>query len=106
MGKPSKTHNGLIMSKIAREAGVRWGFHAIGIPCMGHTFKDSLPAIHEAMKLKTAALRPAGSSDSLGLPAPIAPLGAPPRDGPGAGAGGAPAVVGGPGEKKSCCVIS
>lgn len=59
------TANGLIISKIAREAGGRWGFHALGIPCTGRTFKDSLPALEKACKVVTAALRPQGSYTSL-----------------------------------------
>ncbi|CAK0837065.1 unnamed protein product [Prorocentrum cordatum] len=36
--------NGLIIAKIAREAGGRWGFHALGLPCRGRTYKDRLTA--------------------------------------------------------------
>merc|ERR1712083_991058 len=50
------SENGLIVSKIAREAGDRWGFHALGLPCRGRTFKDSLPRIRAASKTKTSAL--------------------------------------------------
>lgn len=41
------SETGLIVSKIAREAGGRWGFHALGLPCRGRTYKDSLPQILE-----------------------------------------------------------
>merc|ERR1712125_229137 len=37
--------NGLIIAKIAREVGGRWGFHALGLPARGRTYKDSLPQI-------------------------------------------------------------
>merc|ERR1712107_337686 len=37
--------NGLIVSKISREAGNRWGFHALGIPTRGTMYKDCLPHI-------------------------------------------------------------
>lgn len=37
--------NGLIVSKIAREAGDRWGFHALGIPSRGTMYKDCVPHI-------------------------------------------------------------
>jgi len=48
--------NGLIIAKIAREAGGRWGFHALGLPCRGRTYKDSLPQIRQSCHLKTASL--------------------------------------------------
>jgi len=51
------TENGLIIAKIAREAGgTRWGFHALGLPCRGRTYKDSLPQIRQSAALKTSAL--------------------------------------------------
>merc|ERR1719386_563946 len=48
--------SGLIIARIAREAGDRWGFHALGLPCRGRTFKDSLPQLRQASKVKTASL--------------------------------------------------
>mmetsp|Transcript_56457 Transcript_56457/g.145366 ORF Transcript_56457/g.145366 Transcript_56457/m.145366 type:complete len:437 (-) Transcript_56457:118-1428(-) len=39
------SETGLIVSKMAREAGGRWGFHALGLPCRGRTYKDSLAQI-------------------------------------------------------------
>jgi tellurium resistance protein TerZ len=49
--------SGLIIAKIAREAGgTRWGFHALGLPCRGRTYKDSLPQIRASSNLKTASL--------------------------------------------------
>lgn len=48
--------NGLIIAKIAREAGGRWGFHALGLPCRGRTYKDSLPKIRQTCHLKTSSL--------------------------------------------------
>jgi len=56
MLRDAGSENGLIMSKIAREAGDRWGFHALGLPCRGRTYKDSLPHIRHSCKLKTASL--------------------------------------------------
>eukprot|EP00929_Paragymnodinium_shiwhaense_P033288 TRINITY_DN18304_c0_g1_i1.p1 TRINITY_DN18304_c0_g1~~TRINITY_DN18304_c0_g1_i1.p1 ORF type:complete len:426 (+),score=102.53 TRINITY_DN18304_c0_g1_i1:83-1360(+) len=59
--------NGLIIAKIAREVGNRWGFHALGLPCTGRTFKDSLRQIQRAVLTKTSTLmRRGGSGDSLG----------------------------------------
>jgi len=61
------SENGLIIARIAREVGDRWGFHALGLPCRGRTFKDSLPRIRAASKVKTAALMlRSQSSESLG----------------------------------------
>eukprot|EP00928_Gymnodinium_smaydae_P062073 TRINITY_DN4600_c0_g1_i3.p1 TRINITY_DN4600_c0_g1~~TRINITY_DN4600_c0_g1_i3.p1 ORF type:complete len:466 (-),score=50.91 TRINITY_DN4600_c0_g1_i3:722-1987(-) len=47
---------GLIIARIAREAGGRWGFHALGLPGRGSMYKDSLPQIRELFHLKTATL--------------------------------------------------
>merc|ERR1711920_1043915 len=48
--------NALIVSKIAREAGNRWGFHALGLPCRGRTYKDSMPAIRKICHQDTRRL--------------------------------------------------
>lgn len=45
--------NGLIIAKVAREIGGRWGFHALGVPCRGRTYKDSLRQIQAAANVKT-----------------------------------------------------
>lgn len=50
------SESGLIIAKIAREAGDRWGFHALGLPCRGRTYKDSLAQLRAASKVKTASL--------------------------------------------------
>lgn len=84
--------SGLIVSKLQREAGGRWGFHALGLPCRGRTFKDSLPYIRQASKVKTASLMVRQmSSTSLNMPlgAPAEPMqsygiAAPPPSAPGA----------------------
>lgn len=61
--------SGLIVSKLQREAGGRWGFHALGLPCRGRTYKDSLPFIRQASKVKTASLMVRQqSSMSLNMP--------------------------------------
>jgi len=54
--KDAGKENGLIIARIARESGGRWGFHALGLPCRGRTYKDSLPKLREASKIKTASL--------------------------------------------------
>lgn len=71
--------SGLIISKIAREASGRWAFHALGLPCKGRTYKDSLPQIRATCKLKTQSLllRSQNSGDfsnhSLGSPPSAGP---------------------------------
>jgi len=83
------SENGLIIARIAREAGERWGFHALGLPCRGRTYKDSLPALRKAFGVKTAALMlRSQSSGSLGAGAVAAPP--------------APEVS----EKNECCVVT
>jgi len=54
--------NGLIPAKLAREVGGRWGFHALGIPCHGRTYKDSLPAIEKACRTATKSLMERGGT--------------------------------------------
>mmetsp|Transcript_88435 Transcript_88435/g.239732 ORF Transcript_88435/g.239732 Transcript_88435/m.239732 type:complete len:425 (-) Transcript_88435:196-1470(-) len=48
--------NGLIIARIAREAGGRWGFHALGQTCTGKMYTDSLPQIKALSGVKTASL--------------------------------------------------
>lgn len=48
--------NGLVIAKIAREVGGRWGFHALGVPCRGRTYKDSLPYVRNISGVKTSSL--------------------------------------------------
>merc|ERR1712151_1340201 len=50
------SQNGLLIGKISREVGGRWGFHALGIPCRGRTYKESLPQLIAASQAKTASL--------------------------------------------------
>merc|ERR1711972_771369 len=67
--------SGLIIAKISREAGDRWGFHALGLPCRGRTYKDSVAQLRAACKVKTASLmlRSQSSGSNLGV---VTPLGA------------------------------
>jgi tellurium resistance protein TerZ len=80
--------NALIISKIQREVGGRWGFHALGIPAKGRTFKDSLPYMQEATKLDTRQLRQMKSQEFQDVP----------------GASGRPGKP--PGQGQDCCIIS
>lgn len=54
--------NGLIIARMCREAGDRWGFHALGIPCRGRTYKDSMPEIRRVAHVKTGSLAQRGGS--------------------------------------------
>jgi tellurium resistance protein TerZ len=74
------SESGLIIAKIAREAGDRWGFHALGLPCRGRTYKDSIAQLRNACKVKTSSLllRSQSSGSNLGgtpshemLPSPL-----------------------------------
>jgi len=38
---------GLVISRMCREPGNRWGFQALGTFCKGHTWKDSLPELRQ-----------------------------------------------------------
>jgi len=60
---------GLVIAKLAREAGGRWGFHALGIPCGGRTYKDCKQAISQAAMTDTASLMVHQNS----MPAPGGP---------------------------------
>lgn len=75
------SESGLIIARIAREAGGRWGFHALGLPCRGRTYKDSTTQLRAACKVKTSSLllRTQSSGSNLGgseidlqLPSPFA----------------------------------
>jgi len=71
--KDAGSENGLIIAKIAREAGgTRWGFHALGLPCRGRTYKDSLPEIRRVCSVKTSSLmlRSASSTEFPDYPTP------------------------------------
>jgi len=57
--------SGLIVSKLAREAGGRWGFHALGLPCRGRTYKDSLPQIRQVCGQDTRKLLLRGDTRDL-----------------------------------------
>jgi len=79
--KDAGCENGLIIAKIAREAGGRWGFHALGLPCRGRTYKDSIPQLRAASKVKTSSLmlRTQSSGSNLGeMPPRLEDLALPP----------------------------
>lgn len=86
---------GLIIARMAREAGGRWGFHALGLPCRGRTYKDSLPEIRAACGIKTASLMlRTGTTQDLSAYAsapPASELASPP-------------VVVAPCGEKPCCI--
>lgn len=67
------SESGLIVSKIGREAGGRWGFHALGLPCRGRTYKDSLPQIMQICQQDTRKLMArGGTTDFSTIQAPVA----------------------------------
>merc|ERR1711920_715678 len=65
MLKEAGNETGLIVAKMMREAGDRWGFHALGLPCRGQTFKDSLPQIREQCQSDTRLLMARGGTMDL-----------------------------------------
>jgi len=77
--------NGLLIAKIKREQGGRWGFHALGLPCRGRTYKDSLPAIRQVCQVDTKSLMARGGTvegSAMGAPyggAPAPAYGGAPR---------------------------
>merc|ERR1711920_366229 len=70
--------SGLIIAKIARETGDRWEFHALGLPCRGRTYKDSVSQLRAACKVKTASLMLRSQSSGSNLGAVTPDLGMPP----------------------------
>eukprot|EP00928_Gymnodinium_smaydae_P032967 TRINITY_DN23744_c0_g4_i2.p1 TRINITY_DN23744_c0_g4~~TRINITY_DN23744_c0_g4_i2.p1 ORF type:complete len:431 (+),score=90.68 TRINITY_DN23744_c0_g4_i2:69-1361(+) len=67
--------NGLIVAKMNREAGNRWGFHALGLPCRGRTFKDSLPQLLRACQQDTKRLvQRGGTTTTMGTAVYAEPL--------------------------------
>merc|ERR1712107_722113 len=70
--------NGLIVARIAREVGDRWGFHALGLPCRGTMYKDSLPQIIACSSVKTSSLMVRNDSFGSIHTATAVPVPAPP----------------------------
>eukprot|EP00931_Biecheleriopsis_adriatica_P037079 TRINITY_DN21286_c0_g1_i1.p1 TRINITY_DN21286_c0_g1~~TRINITY_DN21286_c0_g1_i1.p1 ORF type:complete len:445 (-),score=65.70 TRINITY_DN21286_c0_g1_i1:115-1449(-) len=64
------SEKGLIVSKLNRESDGRWGFHALGLPCRGQTYKDSLPQIFEVCKQDTRKLLARGGTFAACAAAP------------------------------------
>jgi len=46
----------LIMARLFREPGNRWGFQAVGAPCRGQTYKDSMPAVLQYARTRPSDL--------------------------------------------------
>jgi len=91
--------NGLVVAKLAREVGGRWGFHALGIPCVGRTYKDSIRHIQQLVMQKTGAYMarggtldlsgyPSASVGAGGYPSASVGAGSSARAGPPSGSGG------------------
>uniref|UniRef100_A0A7S1Q8N6 TerD domain-containing protein n=1 Tax=Alexandrium catenella TaxID=2925 RepID=A0A7S1Q8N6_ALECA len=67
----------LIIARLFREyGGERWGFQALGIPCIGQTWKDSMPHIKQAACVDVRTLQqqfnPVGVHEELRPPMPNA----------------------------------
>lgn len=65
------SESGLVVSKIARDDDGRWSFHALGLPCRGRTYKDSLPEIKQICVQDTRKLMARGGTadfDSVQMP--------------------------------------
>jgi len=100
------TDNGLVVARIAREAADqrRWSFHALGLPCRGRTYLDSLPQIQQLCTVSTQSLversdsdeglmrREAAPSTPVRPPPPTSPYTSPSRPAPVLSAPGAPVV--------------
>eukprot|EP00929_Paragymnodinium_shiwhaense_P121336 TRINITY_DN9352_c0_g1_i1.p1 TRINITY_DN9352_c0_g1~~TRINITY_DN9352_c0_g1_i1.p1 ORF type:complete len:418 (-),score=79.72 TRINITY_DN9352_c0_g1_i1:50-1303(-) len=60
---------GLIMARLFREPGAeRWGFQAIGAPCSGGTWKDSMSAVMKYAGASAKALQLSRTGSALGGP--------------------------------------
>jgi tellurium resistance protein TerZ len=90
--------SGLIVSKINREEGNRWGFHALGLPCRGRTYKDAMPEILRVCQEKTHKLMQRGGTLDLSSSGYANTLSMPPP------ASAPPASAPPPGAKKDCVV--
>eukprot|EP00930_Biecheleria_cincta_P060367 TRINITY_DN46030_c0_g1_i1.p1 TRINITY_DN46030_c0_g1~~TRINITY_DN46030_c0_g1_i1.p1 ORF type:complete len:423 (-),score=83.23 TRINITY_DN46030_c0_g1_i1:28-1296(-) len=70
--------SGLIISRLFREPGdVRWGFQAIGVPCNGSTWKESLPCMLHYANVKATAFQMVHVNSMVGEPASAAYSSAP-----------------------------
>lgn len=65
------SEQGLIIARLAREPGDRWGFHALGLPCRGRTYKDSLSQVKAAAALSTSSLAVRQNSSCSQLDGPF-----------------------------------
>merc|ERR1711957_878496 len=58
----------LVIARLFREPGAcRWGFQAIGQPCKGRTYKDSLPAVVKYAKARPQDLAMTRSCSSMSV---------------------------------------
>eukprot|EP00933_Yihiella_yeosuensis_P023740 TRINITY_DN18473_c0_g3_i1.p1 TRINITY_DN18473_c0_g3~~TRINITY_DN18473_c0_g3_i1.p1 ORF type:complete len:446 (+),score=95.80 TRINITY_DN18473_c0_g3_i1:68-1339(+) len=65
--RDGRGERGLILARLFREPGGRWGFQACGKFCRGQTWKDSVPDIESISRLTAVQLQMRGSSSaSLG----------------------------------------
>lgn len=110
---------GLIISRLFRVPGNRWGFQALGQFCRGKTWKDAIPDVTALVRRPATDFQFGGSStmsfaDSTGVASWTMPAASAPPTGSHAGAGwagepGRPSVTAVPpqqgGQKKDCTVM-
>lgn len=93
--------NGLIIARLFREPGnIRFGFQAIGMPCRGKTWKDSMGTIIQYSHMKPSDLQRMHTTGSTGARTAAHSPAAPSGD---------PALVAAspppPGQDGACCTI-
>ncbi|CAK0893342.1 unnamed protein product [Prorocentrum cordatum] len=111
--REGRNERGLIISRLFREPGDRWGFQAVGQFCRGKTWKDAIPEVVALVKKPATAFQVrSDTSMSLGGPPtasfqPSAPPASPrPHGGGGPGRPSVQAVPPPPaGSKKDCAVM-
>lgn len=67
--------SGLVISRLFREPGdVRWGFQAIGVPCGGRTWKDSMASLQQYANVKATAFQMQHANSMVGGPSTSATI--------------------------------
>lgn len=78
--REGRGERGLIIARLFREPGGRWGFQAIGKFCRGQTWKDSVPEIEplarfnaRQMQMRSSTTESFGASQEIFASAPSSP---------------------------------
>jgi len=70
--REGKNERGLIIARLFREPGDRWGFQALGKFCRGQTWKDSIRDMQPIVQMSARAVQMRGTTTmSLGSPGPL-----------------------------------